>query len=618
MASMEEVDLGGFIAGDAAKLSIGQTKDVDPSAPLTDSDLDDLDGLDYDSFDEQDYERPAERWAPLGAAVSPTPSRTEPSSYSEQDKLHYLEEEQEQLNSSLLALTTHFAQVQFRLKQIVSAEAEDREVLLKELEDFAFKGIPDVRGCSAPSSQTKEELTDKEHEEKLAEQREKQKTLITQLKSQLEDLETYAYESGHAEELPTSKVMEKQKVLLEELRHKLDLDLDNFDRLTADELKDIVHKAVGSIVNPAKVKEKMVEQLKTQIVDLERFIEFLQGETNSPGPLGKQRCTCPVHHKVSDDSDGQDCCASSKARSRTTKSRDKRPSRKPKEPQLKATTLMRKALTVMQIYVISQLGCGSREFKRNMLKKTTKGNHWGDLRAKLEVAITHTIEIAQQQQQQLKDWQKDGSDSDDCSSDTDEAEQMSSPALTQCVRKDLSMAVRDLMQHGLMEMGQSSSMVPFGCFPSRSADLTRMMHAWDLLVKFYDMKHGREYNESPARMLSQSFHLDIVGGKPITAKQTLLGAIDTVLKSHVPHKRGEDSYFKAFICLALNERKLVTWMRLLFRTQTLIDQYYQDWSYVARTGFEDALQSLERLLVINFRLPVDLAVRPFSTIRDAF
>jgi hypothetical protein len=52
-------------------------------------------------------------------------------------------------------------------------------------------------------------------------------------------------------------------------------------------------------------------------------------------------------------------------------------------------------------------------------------------------------------------------------------------------------------------------------------------------------------------MLSQSFHLDIVGGKPITAKQTLLGAIDTVLKTHVPHKRGDDSYFKAFICLAL-------------------------------------------------------------------
>lgn len=36
--------------------------------------------------------------------------------------------------------------------------------------------------------------SDREHETKLSEQREKQRELITQLKSQLEDLETYAYE----------------------------------------------------------------------------------------------------------------------------------------------------------------------------------------------------------------------------------------------------------------------------------------------------------------------------------------------------------------------------------------------------------------------------------------
>lgn len=46
----------------------------------------------------------------------------------EVEQLRQLEEEQEQLNSSLLALTTHFAQVQFRLKQIVSADQDDKEV----------------------------------------------------------------------------------------------------------------------------------------------------------------------------------------------------------------------------------------------------------------------------------------------------------------------------------------------------------------------------------------------------------------------------------------------------------------------------------------------------------
>ena len=48
--------------------------------------------------------------------------------YTEGEQLRRLEEEQEQLNSSLLALTSHFAQVQFRLKQIVDAPAEEKEV----------------------------------------------------------------------------------------------------------------------------------------------------------------------------------------------------------------------------------------------------------------------------------------------------------------------------------------------------------------------------------------------------------------------------------------------------------------------------------------------------------
>jgi len=51
------------------------------------------------------------------------------------ERLACLEAEQEQLNSSLLALTTHFAQVQFRLKQIIAAEPNVKEVGA----DFAWK-----------------------------------------------------------------------------------------------------------------------------------------------------------------------------------------------------------------------------------------------------------------------------------------------------------------------------------------------------------------------------------------------------------------------------------------------------------------------------------------------
>ena len=39
--------------------------------------------------------------------------------------------------------------------------------------------------------------------------------------------------------------------------------------------------------------------------------------------------------------------------------------------------IMKRTLTVMQIFAISQFGCGSGEFRKNLLKRTTKGNHWG-------------------------------------------------------------------------------------------------------------------------------------------------------------------------------------------------------------------------------------------------
>ncbi len=43
------------------------------------------------------------------------------------------------------------------------------------------------------------------------------------------------------------------------------------------------------IVNPVKIKEQLVSQLKTQIEDLERFIDFLQGEASSPGPYAQKK-----------------------------------------------------------------------------------------------------------------------------------------------------------------------------------------------------------------------------------------------------------------------------------------------------------------------------------------
>lgn len=38
-------------------------------------------------------------------------------------------------------------------------------------------------------------------------------------------------QTGDVEELPTNKMMEKQRVVIDELKTKLDLNMDNFDKL---------------------------------------------------------------------------------------------------------------------------------------------------------------------------------------------------------------------------------------------------------------------------------------------------------------------------------------------------------------------------------------------------
>lgn len=60
--------------------------------------------------------------------------------------------------------------------------------------------------------------------------------------------------------------------------------MDNIGKLTEDELKKEVDEAVGNLVTPLKMKSHLITQLKTQIEDLEMFIEFLQGEASTISP----------------------------------------------------------------------------------------------------------------------------------------------------------------------------------------------------------------------------------------------------------------------------------------------------------------------------------------------
>lgn len=65
--------------------------------------------------------------------------------------------------------------------------------------------------------------SEREKRERLEAQREKQKDLIFQLKTQLDDLERFAYQEGSYDSLPQSVVMERQKVGTQKMQRHIDV-----------------------------------------------------------------------------------------------------------------------------------------------------------------------------------------------------------------------------------------------------------------------------------------------------------------------------------------------------------------------------------------------------------
>ncbi|CAB4063471.1 unnamed protein product [Lepeophtheirus salmonis] len=559
-----------------------------------------------DTDEEEDFGPPGTRLAPVGAndednkglaqefaaeiiskinSMEKVENVTFPSEDSVQDlnlKLKEMEDNQEELNASLIAITSHFAKVQLRLQQVMSAPDGAKDNLLKELEIFAFRSIPSVVStCKIPSnslesssnqlqllisSKGNEVATDEIKNNELLEiHRQRQTALINQLKEQLEELETYAYESGDGV-IPSNILLERQRIVMDQLKAQLNFNLDNIDTLSDSELKTSVDNAVRDIINPLKMKSHLVNQLKTQITDLEMFIHFLQDEM-----LGDQEpCGCKKHEGLEVN-----------RRKRTPSERE--------EIRAKTVNIMERAMAVLQIAATSQFGCSamnSQQFQSNVLKGTPKGNHYGDLRARLEISVDHVLETCSQVE---------------CITDTDCTSIVSSenpetlidsPRVTQIVRRELSVAIRDLMQHGMIEYGRNAGkkLVPFlGCATPTSS----------------------------SRKLSQSFGLNL-DANAINPKQSFLSTIGSIISTHKPYKRSSDAQFKAFICAGLNQRKLIPWLKLIVKNQHILEIFYQPWSYVVKTNFDDAFRSIERLSLYGFNLPVDVAVKQFQDMSEAF
>lgn len=408
-----------------------------------------------------------------------------------------------QLVESLNAVTTHFAHVQFRLRQVIDAPLEEKESLLKDLEEFAFKGVPEIRNLSLDASARSEQI-----------------------------------------------------------------------------------------------KDHLIANLQKQISELEDSIKRIQKAPEPAPPPTTTNAMSKVEPRV----------------------HSSEPSAKKQSKQKNLVDKVANVLHMMNTHCAEE----KHHFRREFLQKKIKYHHWGDARAQLELAISEVTEYVLEPEVPI--------DSDYMSDSDGGSFYTCNQKLVSVVRKKLAPAIQNLMEHGLTSDNKSLSLrssITFviGCVPhlgseggpgAAAAAESSNAHAWELVLRYYKMKNGDQFNSAPALKLSQSFNLDVGNHCTGSSTQKLLITIRNIISTHSQYKRSFNSQFKAFICAALNAKMLVNWLQLIYRSKTLIEMYYQPWSYALKSGFEDTFKSLEKLQHYHFNLPVDVAIHRLQNIKDAF
>ena len=223
---------------------------------------------------------------------------------------------------------------------------------------------------------------------------------------------------------------------------------------------------------------------------------------------------------------------------------------------------LRRMTNLLQIYIISQFGCGlpNAKFPRDMpAKEKNKQLRYNlpslisiiflflnnffmyrEALTRLNGTVSNVMRIATSSRStagmSFSSW-----------------EQEIQVEMVKAVRKGICPALREILMHGLVQPNKTTSLVPFlSCAVPRSGpssdSCATTSHPWEIFVAFYRTKDGQSLMLTPQRSLAQSFSLEIQGG---TAKQSLLVAIGNVIVMHQPYKRGPEAHFKAFLSSAL-------------------------------------------------------------------
>jgi len=606
-----------------------------------------------------------QRLPPLGACSNEVISETPqpPPESLDIGKFLNLQDQYEQLNSSLFALTSHFAQVQFRLKQIINGPKDNHEKLMEELEEFAFAGCPDVsapeEGKSCTSCTSHQAI--KHYKERILEEENRERRLDHHLKEMIANLEVCQKQTEELKDSPVK--VSKQKGyhrLSNQLERSTKLDISDDEEVEDDEyydatdgktddIKKYIDKTMAKLINPRQAKQSIISQVNKQIQDMEKFVNFLsiydsstEAETDTPSPSHSSRSI----------SSSKNTSSSSGKPANTQRSADGIPAphtlrtsdEKRKRIHEASVSIMKKGLALLQIFAISQFGCSAKHFQEHMMRKreTATVSSTGHLKplGQMKGSIDHIIAVHaklvevgglhpdSEDELNLPISSADKRASWSRSKSRSRTESMTSASfmsnsaafksiesslqeeLIRTVRGDFAVALKELMQHGLFESFTTkalSTKALVGCMSNKTSQ-GHGMHIWELFDRFYNMKHGRQFSKQPSMMLSEAFAMD-VGCTQQTPKQSLLTVLHRIKTTHETRKRSFDAMLKALISAGLNRGRLAQWIRLVIRMPEFADKHYERWSYVVRSGFDEVLTSLEKLSSLTFFLPEDLAIR---------
>jgi hypothetical protein len=249
----------------------------------------------------------------------------------------------------------------------------------------------------------------------------------------------------------------KQKYIIEKLKCHLNIKLDDIESMSPEELKRTVDAAVGAVTHPARSKEQTIKMLRTQVADLERYINFLQASPDNPNLRPLPESPCPDQSSAVSDSsqeDGTRQKGSTGLHVPSSGTDDLPPNlqaiwteaEKLKSVRDQCMSAMRRSLSVMQAVATNHMGLPGQAVTDKLTRMSSgKKRHPSYEKAMhaLQLAIDHVITAYAAPQENSCSGGGDSSVGVEVDSSCHAAD------LLQVVRKDLGNALLAVLSHGL-------------------------------------------------------------------------------------------------------------------------------------------------------------------------